>query len=94
MSFSAILTLLAECSKRSKIALMQTKSGNTDELRACILDNFSWYDKKLAATFLVCNFPKCTNYFTFFNLLTFLPPSARRIEVVEDDGDLISKLTI
>ena len=73
---------------------MQTKAGNTDELRACIIDNFSWYDKMLADTFVVCNFPKCTNYFTFFNLLTFLPSPARRIEVVEDDGDLISKLTI
>ena len=94
MSFSAILTLLDECSKRCQIILMQTKAGNTDELRACILDNFSWYDKKLAVTSVVCNFPKCTNYFTFFNLLTFLPSPARRIEVVEDDGDLISKLTI
>ena len=58
MSFSAILTLLAECSKKSKIALMQTKAGHTDELRACILDNFSWYDS--------VQFPKMHELFYVF----------------------------
>ena len=37
---------------------MQTKSGNTYELRACILDNFSWYDS--------VQFPKMHELFYVF----------------------------